>query len=59
MFFLKNVTSDFQNSPAFERSACVYVTIAGNFEGFQYFSFEINFLKNENLFKKTGIQLLS
>ena len=29
-----------------------YVTIAGNFECFQYFNFETNFLKNENLFLK-------
>ena len=29
-----------------------YVAIAGNFECFQYFDFEINFLKNENIFLK-------
>ena len=29
-----------------------YVTVAGNFECFQYFNFETNFLKNENLFLK-------
>ena len=28
---------DFQNSPPFKRSVCFYVTIAGNFEYFQYF----------------------
>ena len=28
------------------------VTITGNFECFQYFNFDTNFLKNENLFFK-------
>ena len=32
---LKNSTRNFQNSPPFERSACFYVTISGNFELFQ------------------------
>ena len=36
----------------FERSACFYVTIYGNFERFQDFIFETNFLENENLFFK-------
>ena len=27
-----------------------YVTITGNFERFQYFNFETNFLKNKNFF---------
>ena len=45
--FLKNRTRDFQNSPPFERSACLYVAIS-----------EI-FLENENLFQKTGIALFS
>ena len=55
----KNIGS-FKNgtSPPFERSACCYVTISGNFELFQYFNFEIDFLKNENLFEKTGVALL-
>ena len=48
---------DFQNSPPFERLACFYVTITGNFERFQYFNFETIFLKNENLFQKTGVPL--
>ena len=39
----------FQNSPPFERSACFYVTISESFERFQYFDFEKDFLKNENL----------
>ena len=48
---LENANTHFQNRPPFERSACSYVTINGNFERFQYFFFEIKFLKNENLFK--------
>ena len=50
---LKNGTRDFQNSPPFERWACFYLTISGNFERFQYFNFEIDFPENENLFQKT------
>ena len=34
----KSCTSDFQNLPAFERSACIYVTISEIFERFQYFN---------------------
>ena len=55
---LKNGTRDFQNSPPFERSACFYVTISGNFERFQYFNFEADFLENEILFQKTGDRFL-
>ena len=54
---LKNGTRDFQNSPPFERSACFYVTIVGNFERFQYF--KTNFLENEILFQKTGVLFFS
>ena len=43
-------TRHFQNTPPFERSACFYVIITANFERFQYFNFETDFLKNENLF---------
>ena len=43
---------DFQNSPPFERCACFYVTVTENFKGIQYFNFETNSLKNENLFQK-------
>ena len=50
--FQRNRTMDFQNSPLFERSACFYVTITGNFERFQYFNFEKNFLIRENFKKK-------
>ena len=49
---------DFQNSPPFERSACFYITISESFKLFQYFSFETNFLENENLFQKTGVPFL-
>ena len=47
---------DFTNSSPFLRSACFYVTITGNFERFQYFNFRTDFLKNESLFQKTGVQ---
>ena len=50
---------DFQNSSPFERSACFYVTINENFERFQYFNFETDFLENENLFQKTGVPFFS
>ena len=50
---------DFQNSPPFERSACFYVTISENFEHFQYFNFEADFLENENFFQKTGLPFFS
>ena len=50
--YSKNEAKDFQKSPPFERLACFYVKIAGRFEGFQYLKFEINFLKNENIFSK-------
>ena len=56
---LKKCTRDFQNRPPFERSACFYVTISGNFERFQYFNFETDFLENENLFQKTGVPFFS
>ena len=44
---------DFQNNPL-ERSASFYVTISGNFERFQCFNFETDFLENENPFQKIG-----
>ena len=47
---------NFENSLPFVRSACFYVRITGNFERSQYFNFETNVLKNENLFQKTGVQ---
>ena len=56
---LKNCARDIRNSPPFERSACFSVTISGNFEPFQYFDFETDFLENEYLFRKTGVPLFS
>ena len=53
--FLKN---GLKNSLPFERSACFYVTIAGNFECFQYFNFYTKFLKSANSFLKTGVRFL-
>ena len=52
---LKRGSWDFQNSPPFERLACFYVTMSGNFECFQYFNFERDFLENE----KTGVPFFS
>ena len=49
----KNGTRDFQNSPPIERSTCLYVTISRNFERFQYFNLERDFLENEHIFQKT------
>ena len=46
---------DFQNSPPFERSACFYEAITGNFERFQCYNGETNFQKNKNLLQKTGV----
>ena len=50
---------DFKNCPPFERLACFYVTINKNFERFQYFNFGTDFLENENLIQKTGVQFFS
>ena len=33
--------------------------ISGNFERFQYFNFEADFLRNENFFQKTGVPIFS
>ena len=56
--FLKSGSRDFQNNPPFERWSCFYVKITENFERFQYFNFEINFLKNKTLFKKLEYRFL-
>ena len=56
---LKNGPRDFQISPPFERSTGFYVTISGNFERFQYFNFEIDFLENKNLCQKTEVLFFS
>ena len=37
----------------------VYVLITKNFERFQYFNFETDFLENENRFQKTGVPFFS
>ena len=55
----RNGARDFQNSPPFERSACLYVTISEDFKRFQQFNFETDFLENENLFQKTGVPFFS
>ena len=34
------------------------MTISENFEHFQYFNFETDFLENENFFQKTGVPFL-
>ena len=52
-------TRDFQNNPPFERSTCFYVTIKGNFQRFQHFNLETDFLEHKNLFEKTGEQFIS
>ena len=54
MFLLENGTRDSQSNPPFERWLYFYMTITRNFERFQYFNFETNFLKNKNLVQKTG-----
>ena len=55
----KNGTRDFQNSPPFKRLASFYVANGGNFESFQHFNFETDFLENEKLFQKTGVPFLN
>ena len=49
---------DFKNRNPFARSAYFYVTISRNFERFQYFNFEADFLKKKKTFlvEKTKIQ---
>ena len=54
---LKSGTRDFQNSLPFERSACFNVKISENFERFQYFNFETDFLENKNPTKKTKVPI--
>ena len=44
----KNGTRDFQNNPRFERLACFYVTLSGNFER----------LQTKNYFKKLECRFL-
>ena len=37
----------------------MFPTVSGNFELFQYFNFETNFLENENVYQKTGVPFFS
>ena len=55
----KTIGPSENDGPSFERSVSFYMTINGNFEPFQYFHFETNFLKNENLFQQGGGSLFS
>ena len=55
---LKNNIRDFQNSSAFERLSCFYVTNGGSIERLQFFNFETNFLESKSLFQKTGVPFL-
>ena len=57
-YILLNMVLGIFNSAPFEKSACFYVTIRGNFERFQYFNFETDFLENENLFKNLEYRFL-
>ena len=56
---LKISPRDFQDSPPVERSAHFYVKITVHSERFQFSNFETNFLKNENLFIKSGVPFCS
>ena len=42
-----------------KRLICFYMTSIGNFERFQHFNLETNFLKNANPFKKTAVPFFS
>ena len=53
-FFLKTVFQDFQNSPLFQRAACVYMTITGDFPRFQYFNAETN--RDKQSLKQTSFK---
>ena len=46
----KNDIRDFQNSPTFERSECIYVETTGNSKRFQFLKLETSFRKT--FFKK-------
>ena len=48
---------DFQNNSPFERSACFYVKIVGDFGCSQYFNFETSSLKIKNLFQNIRLAL--
>ena len=48
----KTPTRDFQNRPLFQRQACFYVTVSGDFGRFLYFNFETNFQKTKTFDEK-------
>ena len=48
----KKGARDFENSPLFQRLACLYVTITENFERFQYSTLKQIYWKLQTLFKK-------
>ena len=54
----KNRYKGFSNSTSFERSVCFHVTITENFDWFQYFNFETDFLENETFFEKLKCRFL-
>ena len=58
MFLLK-LYQGFQNTLSFERLACFCMTLSWNFERFQYFNFETDFLENENLLQKIEVRFFS
>ena len=49
---LKSSTTDFQNSPLFEKLACFYVTFSESFKRFQYFNFGMSFWEKEPFSEK-------
>ena len=54
---LIDTCSDF--SHMFTQYNMFFMWVTRNIEGFQYFNFETNFLKNEKLFQNTGVQIFS
>ena len=55
---LKIFTRDFQNSPPFERLACLYVTITENLSVFKTLSLKQIFWKKKTFFKKLEYRFL-
>ena len=51
MFKQGDLKNRHENGTLFKRLAYFYMTAIWYFESFQYFNFETNFLKNENLFE--------
>ena len=54
---LIDTCSDF--SHMFTQYNMFFMWVTRNIEGFQYFNFETNFLKNEKLFQNTGVPIFS